>query len=212
MKMSIPSLKLFQKRSDDPYYIQDKFKKGVQSCDIFLTRGFDTLGGEICNITKGIVNHAGLVVKDCDIIEAQFSGITLDKFQKELDNQDGVLVFRNTSLTDDQKAQILSYAYLKVQEKEPYNYAGILHFVLPMLVQSDPKNEYCSQFVTDAMAKADVRVSGKPGADTAPQDILDYLYINEAFGMTGTGWQLQDNKFMNLDRVREFLKTKNELK
>lgn len=194
----------------DPFFEVRQFEHGVQSCDILLTRGYNFLGETIRSLSNGCVNHAALVIKDGNMIEATPFGIKINPFSNFVKDKEGVLVFRNINLTEDQKKVILQYAYMKADAKEGYDYTGILRYVFAGF-KNNPNEEYCSEFLTNAFAKSGSRISNYPATETTPQGMLDFQYIDGAY-VCQNGWTLQDSKNIKLDKVTEFLQKRNDLK
>ena len=184
----------------DQYYTKKPFENGVRSCDIGLTRYYgnnpinEFLKNQITKITQGIFNHAFLVGKNGTVIEAEGDGVKVNSFQKYVSNDDGVIIFRYTLLTENLKKEILSFAYAQVGRK--YDYVGLLAFILPFLSQ-DKDKFFCSELVFKSYEKIGVRMSTK--ADTSrisPADLFYYLRADKNFIVADTKNLIRERIFV----------------
>lgn len=195
----------------DAYYKEKPFDAGVRSCDIGLVRGRSHnplemfFRDKICDLSNGILSHAFIVGRQGDVIEALSEGVRVKKMDKYINKQDGVLIFRNLSLTEAQKENILSFAYIKAEKNTPYDWWGFFHHLLPFIPQNKDQF-YCSELVSMAYKKENIITTNKTTGDTTPQDILDYQFNYGSF--KDEKWQLADYQNFNLDEIVKFLNTK----
>ena len=202
-----------QKTDIKSLYDKKPFSVGVRSCDIGLTLNtkaifFDAfMRDAILTLSNGVVGHAFIVGNNGDIIEALGGGVTTTKLADYVKSDQCVLIFRNMTITDNDKSNILSYAYGSVGRR--YDYTGLLHFLFKG-INADKKDNFCSENCFESFATRDIKVSTKDNAqDTTPQDILDFMYLQGALTNDTTKWTLADNQNFNLTKILSFLMIKN---
>jgi len=169
----------------DNFYQEYNFKNGIQSCDIGFVRYYGNnplllfIRNKICKITNGIFNHSFIVGKSSDIIEAEFTGVKINKFIKYVQEKSGVLIFRYNNLPRNLKKSILSFAYSQVGKK--YGYMELLSFIFKTKI-SDDTTYYCSELVNECYKKSNITISSKP--IVSPNDLFNDIIKNNNFILT----------------------------
>lgn len=193
------------------FWMEKPFSAGTRPCDLMLTLdpkapwGFGKFLGEaICNLTDGITSHAMTKGNEGDIIEAISGGVTKTYIVDQVKSNNCIMVFRYTGLIDENKSNILSYLYGSVGRR--YDTTGILHFIFKG-INPDKRDNFCSENASEAFLTQNIKISDKSPQDTAPQTIMDFMYLNGAFDGKGL-WKLVDWQNYNMDEVRAFLKIK----
>lgn len=190
-------------KKDEYYDKNKKFSKGLSSCDIGLVRTYslnpiDTfIANKINSITSGLFNHVFIMGKNGDVIEAELSGVKVNQLSKYINNDDGVLVFRNNTLNEEQKKNILAYSYAQINTH--YDLFGVISFLFSKEINFNNSNKlFCSELVYNAYSTANVHISYK-NEKISPNDI--FYYLKNHLSDNEQGWIIQDYKKLNINKI-----------